>query len=1028
VRPSICQLLRVRFLMRRIAAFAAVLCLLAFPANAATKVFYVATNGNDAWSGTLPAPNGPQTDGPLATLPGARNKVRAWKTGNGGTLPGPVEVQFRGGVYRFEQTVSFDYDDAGAFGKTVTYKAYPGETPVFSGGRPVTGWTQAGALWRAALPQVAAGTWWFGVLYVDGELLPPARDPNFEDDPGDADGDRFFNALGGVDGAAESLYYAAADLQPCQNPNDVLYMVLHKWDVSFHRLQTLDETDRIITFQDIDSGTTGADHAAFVAASERQRYCVYHAYEALDAPGEWWLDRATGYLYYYPKPGESMAGTEVIAPVVERLVEFKSTKTFPLSYVTLQGLSFQHTDYAFGPNALRPAYYGLSEALALTKLPGALECTKVSDCVIEDCEFAHLAAHGVLLLGACTNNTIRRNHLHDLGAGAIDVGRDYVIGTSGNIIDNNWVHHGSKTFLGAVGIRIGASSYNEVTHNDVSDYNYSGISVGWTVGYGTSSAHDNLIEKNHVHHIGQQRILSDMGLIYLVGEAPGTLVNNNYCHDVAVYDRGYGGWGIYLDEGSSNVTIRNNIVHSTSDGAFHLHYGRNNLIENNIFAWSEEAQVFRTRLEPEAYQSFDFLRNIIYFNNDILMTGGWEDLKYLFDYNCYWDTTSGEFVFPAGTFAQWQAAGQDVHSRIANPLFNDAEHYDFTLNPASPAVTQLGFVPISIGDAGLYGTAEWMAGPGTIAHPPTPLPTAPEGFTYSYDFEAWAPGSLPDGWEVYTDLDPDPTRVAVTEDTAARGSRSLRMRDATGLPYLWMPVAFLRPNYRMGLGVFRTWIRLSEDALFVLEGRDEESPGVYTVGPNLILADWGLSISGVVHDPPPRNTWFYLEITAPLGDDADGAFDLTVWTPGDGWTTYADQPCEDPLFHRMTWIGAVSYTDTADTIWVDDVETFTVGPGADADNDGILDWADGAVDFDNDGLPNYQDNDSDGDGISDADEYSGVRSSDDFDGDGRLNFLDTDSDGDSVADVTEGGGDPDGDGKPSFLDNDSDGNGILDSA
>ena len=88
-------------------------------------------------------------------------------------------------------------------------------------------------------------------------------------------------------------------------------------------------------------------------------------------------------------------------------------------------------------------------------------------------------------------------------------------------------------------------------------------------------------------------LLADIGAIYLLGGRQGTVIRNNLLHDVAGVRIA---WGIYLDEGCSNVLVENNLVHHTTHGGFHLHYGKENIVRNNIFALSSgEQQIQRTR-------------------------------------------------------------------------------------------------------------------------------------------------------------------------------------------------------------------------------------------------------------------------------------------------------------------------------------------------------------------------------------------------------------------------------------------------
>ena len=142
-----------------IAAFSA-----AYAGETAVQL-YVAPNGNDAWSGTLPEPNAAGTDGPFATPTAARDRLREMKGIQ--QLPGPVSVQLRGGVYRIAEPIVFEPVDTGQPTAPITYEAYPGEHPVLSGGVPVTGWTQEGALWKA--PRAGGGTAPRALLRAVGE-------------------------------------------------------------------------------------------------------------------------------------------------------------------------------------------------------------------------------------------------------------------------------------------------------------------------------------------------------------------------------------------------------------------------------------------------------------------------------------------------------------------------------------------------------------------------------------------------------------------------------------------------------------------------------------------------------------------------------------------------------------------------------------------------------------------------------------------------------------------------------------------
>jgi len=180
-----------------------------------------------------------------------------------------------------------------------------------------------------------------------------------------------------------------------------------------------------------------------------------------------------------------------------------------------------------------------------------------------------------------------------------------------------------------------------------------------------------------------------MGGIYTLGVQPGTIIRSNVFHDIAGYR--YGGWGIYFDEGSTDILAENNLVYRTTHGGFHQHYGRENVVRNNIFALGRDAQIQRTR--PEPHQSFTFERNIIYGREGNLLAGNFSDFHFAFDHNLYWREGGGDIRFANLSRDEWREQGMDQHSLIADPKFVAPEKGDFRLQPDSPAL-KLGFVPI----------------------------------------------------------------------------------------------------------------------------------------------------------------------------------------------------------------------------------------------------------------------------------------------------------------------------------------------
>ena len=497
-------------------------------------------------------------------------------------------------------------------------------------------------------------------------------------------------------------------IKKLKNLKDCFISFNHFWVDEHTPIENFDIETRKIVFEYKSRFTIEPTHNASAL-----RYIIENVAEGFQNPNEWYFDNPSKTLYYIPE-NENVKAEEIVGyiPITDKLICITGDIENKVKNIVFRNFELAYTKGDYKSKGEEPGSFFASDSQAVSEAQGSIELENAYSCAIENCNLYCIGVHGIVVNEGCSRIRIQNNEIRNMGAGGIVIsggahGSNEKTHTYSNIVSDNVILHGGNRYFAACAILIKHSYENVISHNEIGYMYYTGISCGWVWGYTDSITHDNIIEKNHIHHLGFG-MLSDMGGIYLLGRQHGTIVRNNHIHDIV--SAHYGGWALYTDEGSSGIVLENNVCHDTSDNSYHQHFGKMNTVRNNIFAFSKSEPIACSK--PETHTGIVVERNIIITSGTPVFREGYvgkdeECTQMIFSINNLIYDISKNMPLALRTggkeynFDEVQNLfGIDVGSIFADPMFEDIKKRNFSIKYNSPAY-KIGFKPIDMKDVGV---------------------------------------------------------------------------------------------------------------------------------------------------------------------------------------------------------------------------------------------------------------------------------------------------------------------------------------
>ncbi|MBA7577085.1 hypothetical protein ES708_18931 [subsurface metagenome] len=712
----------------------------------------MATDGSDLNTGTR--------SHPFATITKARDVIRESNKNGSNKF---YSVLIRKGTYYLNATFLLTPEDSGKDGKPIIYTNYENEKVTISGSIKLDCQWQSyrNGIYKSSISDRKDID--FSQLFVDGRRQIRARYPNGNSLKPSAES--FIFPKKADEWPHKKIFYNPETFskKKWQRPEEAVLHIFpnHHWGNLQYKILGVDYDELSIQIEQRDPQINETYFKMFPRPgtwlSERSDFFVDNVFEELDVDGEWYFDKNEAILYYKPYDTIDLKTAVIEIPVLRELVSIKGSMDSPVKNILFKNIRFTGTKVTYMDRYEYPSLgdWGIVRS-------GAILIEGAEKCSIEDCFFDAVGGNAVFINNYARSIEVTGNVFTECGESAVClVGKSHLnfnktyncqfCGASHPwgwdepsdeipsdcMVSNNLIHDIGEFGKQVAGVFLSLSKKNTISHNHIYNTPRAGICIndGWHGGH--------IVEYNDLHNTvretsdhgpfnswGRERYWCEKqshgkgashpaGNVLEDGKYTSVIRNNRFVDN--------SGWGIDLDDGSSNYHVYNNLCIGVS---VKLREGDYRVVENNIFykganppsihrGYEDNRDIFRRnlivvdslRFNPTG--DFNFVagvtKAIVFHFIAPPEKNKWIDVL---DSNIYFSTT-GKFLarVDAGgrnpgfdskymELDEWKNIGFDQHSIFADPLFKDPEKGDFKLNPNSPAF-DVGFREFALDQFGL---------------------------------------------------------------------------------------------------------------------------------------------------------------------------------------------------------------------------------------------------------------------------------------------------------------------------------------